>query len=331
MTKNPLPRIRKHLRLMLGLAAGMLSAWASPAWADYPEKPIRMIVGYTPGGAADNLVRPLAERLSKLLGQQVVMDYRPGAGGVIAADLLAKAPADGYTLHITDSGPMTIVPKLSKTPYNPLTDFSPLAMVGSGGVVIVTPPNSKADSVKKLIELMKDKPDTWSYGTSGIGGVGHLAGEQFKIATGTQINHVPYKGGAPAIVELMGGHVPVLFSSLGSAASHIKAGRINALAVTSLKRSSMFPDVPTLAESGFPQFDASIWFGIVGPANLPSAISDKLVAALQTALQDNAVQESIRKEGYETMAMTPNQMKSQTAQDLNRWEKVIKEAKISAQ
>lgn len=178
---------------------------------------------------------------------------------------------------------------------------------------------------------MKDKPDTWSYGTSGIGGVGHLAGEQFKIATGTQINHVPYKGGAPAIVELMGGHVPVLFSSLGSAASHIKAGRINALAVTSLKRSSMFPDVPTLAESGFPQFDASIWFGIVGPANLPSAISDKLVAALQTALQDNAVQESIRKEGYETMAMTPNQMKAQIAQDLNRWEKVIKEAKISAQ
>jgi tripartite-type tricarboxylate transporter receptor subunit TctC len=331
MSKNPFPRTRQHLRLMLGLAAGMLSAWASPAWANYPEKPIRMIVGYTPGGAADNLVRPLAERLSKLLGQQVVMDYRPGAGGVIAADLLAKAPADGYTLHITDSGPMTIVPKLSKTPYNPLTDFSPLAMVGSGGVVIVTPPNSKADSVKKLIELMKDKPDTWSYGTSGIGGVGHLAGEQFKIATGTQINHVPYKGGAPAIVELMGGHVPVLFSSLGSAASHIKAGRINALAVTSLKRSSMFPDVPTLAESGFPQFDASIWFGIVGPANLPSAISDKLVAALQTALQDNAVQESIRKEGYETMAMTPNQMKAQIAQDLNRWEKVIKEAKISAQ
>jgi tripartite-type tricarboxylate transporter receptor subunit TctC len=330
---NPL---RDTIAPLARRAAAIVAATLSlspfmPVWADYPDKPIRMIVGYTPGGAADNLVRPLADRMSKLLGQQVVMDYRPGAGGVIAADVLSKAPADGYTLHITDSGPMTIVPKLSKTPYNPLTDFTPLAMVGAGGVVIVTPPNSKADSVKKLVELMRDKPENWTYGTSGIGGVGHLAGEQFKMVSGAQINHVPYKGGAPAIVELMGGHVPVLFSSLGSAASHIKAGRINALAVTSLKRSSMFPELPTLAESGFPQFDASIWFGIVAPAQLPAPIADKLVSVLQTALQDPAVQDSIRKEGYETMSMTPAQMKAQIGQDLARWEKVIKEARISAQ
>ena len=288
-----------------------------------------MIVGYSPGGAADNLIRPLSERMSRILGQSIVMEYHPGAGGAIAADILAKAAPDGYTLHITDSGPMTIVPKMKKTPYNPLTDFTPLTMVGVGGVVLVTPANSPATNVKKLIELMKDKPGTWSYGTSGIGGVGHLAAEQFQIATGTKLTHVPYKGGAPAIVELIGGHVPLLFSSLGAASAHIQAGRIKALAVTSIKRSSMFPDVPTLAESGYPNFDASIWFGVVGPAKLPQAVLDKLLPAFQTALQDPAVQEAIHKEGYDSVNMTPSQMQKQIVQDLDSWSKVIKSANIT--
>jgi len=299
------------------------------SFAEYPDKPIRMIVGYSPGGAADNLIRPLSERMSRILGQSIVMEYHPGAGGAIAADILAKATPDGYTLHITDSGPMTIVPKMKKTPYNPLTDFTPLTMVGVGGVVLVTPANSPASNVKKLIELMKDKPGTWSYGTSGIGGVGHLAAEQFQIATGTKLTHVPYKGGAPAIVELIGGHVPLLFSSLGAASAHIQAGRIKALAVTSVKRSSMFPDVPTLAESGYPNFDASIWFGVVGPAKLPQAVLDKLLPAFQTALQDPAVQEAIRKEGYDSVSMTPSQMQKQIVQDLDSWSKVIKSANIT--
>ena len=267
--------------------------------------------------------------MSRILGQSIVMEYHPGAGGAIAADILAKAAPDGYTLHITDSGPMTIVPKMKKTPYNPLTDFTPLTMVGVGGVVLVTPANSPATNVKKLIELMKDKPGTWSYGTSGIGGVGHLAAEQFQIATGTKLTHVPYKGGAPAIVELIGGHVPLLFSSLGAASAHIQAGRIKALAVTSIKRSSMFPDVPTLAESGYPNFDASIWFGVVGPAKLPQAVLDKLLPAFQTALQDPAVQEAIHKEGYDSVNMTHSQMQKQIVQDLDSWSKVIKSANIT--
>jgi hypothetical protein len=299
------------------------------SFAQYPDKPIRMIVGYSPGGAADNLIRPIADRLSRTLGQSIVMEYHPGAGGAIAADILAKSPADGYTLHITDSGPMTIVPKMKKTPYNPLTDFTPIAMVGTGGVIIVTPANSPATNLKTLIELIKDKSKPWSYGTSGIGGVGHLAGEQFQIATGVKMTHVPYKGGSPAIVELIGGHVPLLFSSLGAASAHIQGGRIKALAVTSLKRSSMFPDVPTLAESGYPNFDASIWFGIVGPAKLPTAVMDKLLPALNTVLQDPTVQESIRKEGYDLISLTPAQMQTQISQDLERWGKVIKSANIT--
>ncbi len=308
---------------------GMLLTSPLHSFAEYPDKPIRMIVGYSPGGAADNLIRPIADRLTRILGQSVVMEYHPGAGGVIAADILAKSPADGYTLHITDSGPMAIVPKMKKTPYNPMTDFTPIAMVGTGGVIIVTPSNSSAINLKILIDLMKDKPGSWSYGTSGIGGVGHLAGEQFKLATGVKMTHVPYKGGAPAIVELIGGHVPVLFSSLGAASAHIQSGRIKALAVTSLKRSSMFPEVPTLAESGYPNFDASIWFGIVGPAKLPPAVMDKLLPALSAVLQDATVQESIRKEGYDLISLSPAQMQTQINQDLERWGKVIKAANVT--
>ncbi len=310
------------------LAFGALAAVAGPVLADYPDKPIRMVVGYAPGGGADNLIRPIAERMSKILGQPIVMDYKAGAGGVVAAELVAKSPPDGYTLHITDSGPMAIVPNMRKTAYNPLTDFTPITMIGGGGTVILTPPNSPATDLKALIELMKQKPGSWSYGTSGIGGVGHLAGEQFKAASGVNIIHVPYKGGAPALVELMGGHVPLLFSSLGSASAHIKAGRVMPLAVTSARRSSMFPETPTLAESGFPGFDASIWFGIVGPAGLPASVLDKLIPAFTSVMRDPAVQEAIRKEGYDPMLFTPAQMRTQMGQDLVMWGKTVKEANV---
>ena len=319
--------IRKFLPwILLSASMGLIS---TPVRAEYPDRPIRMIIGYAPGGGADNLIRPVADRLSKLLGQPVAMDYKPGAGAAIAAELLARAPADGYTLHITDSGPMTIVPNMRKTGYNPLTDFTPLAMIGDGGTVILTGQNSPASNLQNLIDLMKRNPSAWSYGTSGIGGVGHLAGEQFKAAAGVSINHVPYKGGAPAIADLLGGHLPVLFSSLGSAASHIKAGRVIPIAVTSSKRSSMIPNVPTLAELGFAGFDATVWFGIVGPAGLPPKVMEKLLPALTTALQDPAVIEAIRKEGYEPMSFTPAQMKTRISQDLSSWGKTVKSANIT--
>ena len=318
------------MRLLSFIVAGVLAlAAAAPAHAEYPDRPIRMLIGYTPGGGADNLIRPVSEKLAKLLGKPVVMDYRPGAGGAIAAEMLARSPADGYTLHITDSGPMTILPNMRKMPYSPLTDFTMLAMVGSGGTVIVTPPNSPAATIPQMVALMKKQPGEWSYGTSGVGGVGHLAGEQFKAAAGLPaLTHIPYKGGAPAVAELMGNHVPVLFSSLGSAIAHINGGRIKPLAVTSARRSTILPDTPTLAELGYPGFDASIWFGIVGPRGMPPEVLDRLLPALRIALQDPAVQEAIRKEGYETVQMTPEQMRAQVTEDLARWGKTIKDAGV---
>jgi tripartite-type tricarboxylate transporter receptor subunit TctC len=289
-----------------------------------------MVVGYAPGGAADKLVRPITDRLARVLKQAFVIDYKPGAGAALAAELTAKAPADGYTLHITDSGPMTILPHMRKLGYDPLSSFTPISMVGGGGVIVVVLPSSKATDMKSLIELAKKDPKNWSYGTSGVGGVGHLAGEQFKAAAKINIDHIPYKGGSPAITELLGGHVPLLFSSLGAAASHIQAGRLRALADSSGKRSSMFPDVPTMAEAGFPGFDASIWFSIVGPAGLPKEVMDKLVPALTSVMKDPEVILAIKREGYDPMPMTPQQTAERIKSDFELWGKTVKSANITA-
>lgn len=317
------------LKTLLSTAFGLV-ALCPPASAEYPDKPIRMIVGYAPGGAADKLVRPITDRLSRIFKQPFVVDYKPGAGAALAAELTAKAPADGYTMHITDSGPMTILPHMRKLGYDPLTSFTPISMVGGGGVVVVVLPTSKATDIKSLIELARKDPKNWSYGTSGVGGVGHLAGEQFKALTKLDIGHVPYKGGSPAITELLGGHVPVLFSSLGSAAAQIQAGKLRALADSSSKRSSMFPDVPTMAEAGFPGFDASIWFGIVGPAGLPKEVTDKWVPALASILKDPEVIAAIKREGYDPMPMTPQQTTDRIKSDFELWGKTVKSANITA-
>lgn len=311
-------------------AAIALSAIGTAAHAEYPDKPIKMLVGYAPGGAADKLIRPITDRLSKMLKQPFIIDYKPGAGASLAADLTAKAPADGYTLHITDSGPMTILPHMRKLGYDPLTSFTPISMVGGGGVVVVVLPTSKATDIKTLVELAKKDPKSWSYGTSGIGGVGHLAGEQFKAAAKLDISHIPYKGGNPAIAELLGGHVPVLFSSLGAAATQIQSGKLRALADTSSKRSSMFPDVPTMAESGFPGFDATIWFGLVGPAGLPKEVMDKLVPALATIMKDPEVIAAIKREGYEPMPFTPQQTADRIKSDFALWGKTVTDSNIKA-
>ena len=314
--------------LALGLALFGLAVLPQQATAQYPNKPIKMIIGYTAGGAADKLIRPIAERVSKIIGQPFIMEYRPGAGAAIALDIAAKADPDGYTLHITDSGPMVILPNMRKLAYDPLKDFTSVAMIAGGGTVIVVRPDSAAKDIQSLIALAKKDPAKWSYGTSGIGGVGHLAGEQLNKLENLNITHVPYKGGNPAVVEVLGGHVPFLFSSLGSAATQLEAGALKPLAVTSLKRSVMLPNVPTLDESGYKGFDAAIWFSIVGPKGLPGEVMAKIVPAFNEVMKDPAIIKGIQVDGYDMMPMTPAQMDELVKKDLAKWGRIIKEANV---
>jgi tripartite-type tricarboxylate transporter receptor subunit TctC len=251
----------------------VLAACVLNAHAQYPNKPIRLMIGYAPGGSAEAGARPLAKALEPLLGQPLVFDYRPGAAGGVAMEAAAKAAPDGYTLYYFDSGPLTVAPHINKVGYDWQKSFTQLGHVCGSGSLLVVHPSTPFRSVADVIELSKKQPDKWSYGTSGVGGPHHLSGEYFKSVTGAKLLHVPYKGGGPAMTDLMGGQVPMLFSSLGPAVGAVKGGKIRPIAVTSLHRSAAFPDVPTMDELGRASelsflrgFDSTAWYGILGPA-----------------------------------------------------------------
>src|SRR6478735_3743024 len=264
------------------LALSLLAAWAAFAQT-YPNKPIRLMIGYAPGGSAEAGARPLAKALEPLLGQPLVFEYRPGAAGGVAMEAIARAPADGYTLYYFDSGPLTIAPHLNKVGYDPIASFTHLGHVCGSGSLLVVHPSTPFRSVADVVNLSKREPNKWSYGTSGVGGPHHLSGEYFKGVTGAQLLHVPYKGGGPAMTDLMGGQVPMLFSSLGPSVGAVKGGKIRAIAVTSLTRSAAFPDVPTMDEAGLKGFDSTAWYGLLGPAGLPREAVERLTQALAKA------------------------------------------------
>ncbi len=311
----------------LPLLAAMRGALAQTQ--GWPDRPIRIVLGYPPGGAADGTARPLEPKLQSLLGQPLLFDYRPGAGATIAAAFTAKAAPDGYTLHFIDSGPMTILPNGKRLPYDPFESFTPIGMVCAGGTLLVAHPSVSAKNVQELIALAKASPGALSYGTSGVGGAGHLAAELFQSMTGTRMTHVPYKGGSQAVADLAGGQVPLLFSSMGTAIPFVQSGKIKALGVTSLSRASGLPDVPTVAEQGLAGFEASVWFAMVGPAKLPAEIVAKVNAALSAALAEKGVQDAIRKQGYEPVPGSPADMARQIRIDYDKWGKVIRDANIS--
>ncbi len=312
-----------NLALVLGAFMGLAHAQA------WPVKPIRLVIGYTPGGAAEGTLRTFSQKLEALLGQQLVVDYKPGAGATIGADYASKAAPDGYTLHLIDNGPLTIVPAGKKVPYDPIKSFTFIGLVNVGGTVLMGHPSVQANTFDDVLKIARAKPGSLSYGTSGIGGTGHMSGELFKSVAKLDIVHVPYKGGGPAMAELLGGQIPLLFSSLTPAVPHIKAGKLRAYAVTSLARSSAIPDVPTVAELGYPGFEAVTYFGLVGPAGLPREIVAKTSDALLTVLKDKDVQEAIKKQGYEPMPSTPEAMAERIRIDLAKWTKVIKDVGIT--
>src|SRR5689334_14546461 len=266
---------RTSLALLAAACAGGTAAQT------YPSKPIRLMFGYTAGGSAEAGARPLARALEPLLGQPLVFEYRPGNAGGVAMEAIAKSAADGYTLYYFDSGPLTVAPHLGqKIGYDPFKSFTQLGHVCGSGSLLVVHPSTPFHSVSDVIELSKKEPNKWSYGTSGVGGPHHLSGEYFKSVTGAKLLHVPYKGGGPAMTDLMGGQVPMLFSSLGPAVGAVKGGKIRPIAVTSLQRSAAFPDVPTMDEAGVKGFDSTAWYGLLGPAGLPSEVVARWTQAL---------------------------------------------------
>lgn len=325
------PPVRARRRLIGAALAAPLAAAIERSFAQgkYPDKPIRLILGYPSGGSADGSFRPVQPKMEAALGQSLIVDYRPGAGATIAVDLTAKAPNDGYTLHYVDSGPLTIVPNGKKVPYDPVKDITPIGVCCGGGTLIVVNPSVPASNLKELVALCKANPGKYSYGTSGVGGAGHLAAELLQSMTGIEIMHVPYKGGAQAAVELMGGQIPILFSSMGTAVPHLPTGKMKAIGVTSAKRAGIVPNVPTIEEQGLPGYEATVWYGFAGPAGIPAQVINTVNRALQSALADTNAQEQIKRLGYDTMPGTPQDMAKLIASDTVKWGKLIREKKIA--
>jgi tripartite-type tricarboxylate transporter receptor subunit TctC len=318
---------------MLKKIAVLLPALAFSALAlaqSYPNKPVRVMVGYAPGGSAEAGWRPLSRMLEPLIGQPLVIEYKPGNAGGVAMEIMAKAPPDGYLLYYFDSGPLTVAPHLNKVNYDLLKSFTHLGHVCGSGSMLVVHPSTPFKSMQDVIALSKKEPNKWSYGTSGVGGPHHLSGEYFKSVTGAQLLHVPYKGGGPAMTDLMGGQVPMLFSSLGPVVGAVKSGKIRALAVTSPTRSAAFPDVPTMDELGLKGFDSTAWYGLVGPAGLPAEVVAKWTQALAKASTDKAGLDLISATGCDAQILTPQATIDKVKADAEKWGKVVKDANIRA-
>jgi tripartite-type tricarboxylate transporter receptor subunit TctC len=305
---------------------------SSQAWAQaYPNKPVRVVIGYAPGGSADAGIRPLARLLEPLLGQPIVIENKPGNAGGVAMEFIAKAPNDGYTLYYFDSGPLTVAPHMAKVGYDIQKSFTVLGHVCGSGSLLVVHPSTPFKSMGDVVALSKKEPNKWSYGTSGVGGPHHLSGEYFKNVTGAQLLHVPYKGGGPAMTDLMGGQVPMLFSSLGPAVGAVKGGKIRALAVTSLTRSAAFPDVPTMDELGLKGFDSNAWYGLLGPAGLPAEVVTRWSQALAAASKDKAGMDAINATGCDVDILSPAATVEKIKVDAAKWGKVVKDANIKAE
>jgi tripartite-type tricarboxylate transporter receptor subunit TctC len=321
-----------NMNRFAALVIAAASFWAPQMQAQsYPNKPVRVVIGYAPGGAADAGIRPLARILEPLLGQNILIENKPGNAGGVAMEFIAKAPNDGYTLYYFDSGPLTVAPHLIKVGYNIETSFTQLGHVCGSGSMLVVHPATPFKSMGDVIAASKAEPNKWSYGTSGVGGPHHLSGEYFKNVTGAKLLHIPYKGGGPAMTDLMGGQVPMLFSSLGPAVGAVKSGKIRALAVTSLTRAAAFPDVPTMDELGLKGFDSTAWYGLLGPAGLPAEVVTRWTQALAKAATDKAGMDSINATGCDAAILTPAQTVERIKNDHAKWGRVVKDANIKAE
>ena len=297
----------------------------------YPSRPLRIIVGFLPGSSNDTLARFTGMKLGERLKQQIVVDNRPGANGIIGADLTAKANADGHTLLLMSvSHPMSAA-VYHKLPYDPLKSFTPIAMLGSGPLVLVAHPSLAANGVKELIDLAKAKPNALTYSSAGTGGINHFGGALFARTAGVQLTHVPYKGGAPALTDVMSGQISVMWATMPLSLTQIRAGKVKALGVTSTKRSSLLPNVPTIAESGAPGYEIATWWGILAPAAVPDAIVSRLNNEISTIITQPDSAQRLAAEGAEPWPLSAAAYAKVIQSEIEKWTKVAREANIRAE
>lgn len=315
------------------IATAALFAFAAPAahaQQHWPDKPIRFVVPYPPGGGTDVIARIVQERFQATLGQPILIENRGGAAGSLGTDVVAKAPSDGYTVLFTLSS-HTINPSIyPKLPFNTVKDFEPVGTVASLPQILVANPQLPVANVAELIAMAKAKPDTLAFASVGNGSPGHLAGELFKLRTGTKMTHVPYRGGGPAVTDVMGGQVPLLWVSIPAAAQFVKAGKLKALAVSTTKRSAAFPDVPTMQEAGVADFEVDSWYAMFVPAKTPKVIIEKLNAALNTIVREPDIRDKLLAQGSEGVGGTPAALGKIVDAELVKWAKLAKDANIRA-
>ncbi len=306
--------------------AAMTAALPAPAVAqDYPNKPIRVILAVPAGGTPDVVARTVQPGLSSLLGQQIVIDNRGGAGGMIAVEMAAHAIPDGYTLLFGSPGALTILPHLQKkVPYDTLTDFAPISLVGIGPFLLIAHPSVPAKTVKELIALARAQPGKLNYASAGNGTANHLAMELFKSMARVNITHVPYKGAPQAVTDLLGGHVNLMFNSIAPVLQHIKAGRLQLLGIASAKRSPQLPDTVTISEAGVPGFEAVNWFGLLAPAKTPKAIVARLNAALVKTVGSPEIRSQFEIQGTDPVANSPEEFAAFIRRDLEKYAKVVR-------
>ena len=325
----------KHIavKAVLGAALGVVvcAAFAAQPDAGYPNRPIRMISPSSAGGPADVIARTVSQGIAEVLGAQIVVDNRAGAAGLIGAETVMNATPDGYTMLFGFSGPLAISPHVAaKAPYNTVRDFAPVSLAAQGQYILLLHPSVQASSVKELIALAKSRPGKLNYASGGPGTGIHMAGELFKLTTGVNIVHVPYKGAGPGQTALLANEVDMMFNGLPPALPHVKSGRLKGIAVAGAKRSPLLPDTPTVAESGL-DFNTSGWYGILAPRHTPKNIVTTLHAATVKALATPAVRDNLARQGVETIGSTPDEFSKLIREEWTKWERVIKAAGLKGQ
>jgi len=315
-------------------AAATLAALYGPAMAQsgsYPEKTVRLVVPFSPGGAIDIMGRLTAQKLSEALGAQVIVDNRAGAGGAIGTDIVAHAAPDGYTLLVSSTSPISINPHINKVPYDPVASFTAVAMVANSPQMMVVPPSLPVKSVKEFIAMAKARPGAMSFSSSGVGTIIHVTAEMFAQRAGIKLLHVPYKGAAPAVVDTMAGQVTMLCAAYSSVATQMRAGKLKALAVTSLKRMELEPTVPTMSESGLPGFESNQWWAVSGPAGMHTAVVNRLNAELNKIVRTDDVKKRLAADGAEPGGGTPAELAAYIRKDYEKWGAVIRTVGIKGE